>query len=107
MHGESQVTTTTERIDIADICLAAAGYLGLTGHMVFQVIEDARGTVHLMECNSRFGGASTLSIAAGLDSFYWFLRECLGDDLQGVDFVESPEGLRQVRYATDKIISVK
>jgi carbamoyl-phosphate synthase large subunit len=86
--------------------LAAASALGLTGHMVFQAIEDRSGRVHLMECNSRFGGASTLSVAAGLDSFYWFFRECMGDDLHDVAFVESPEGLRQVRYASDKIVSV-
>ena len=105
-HGESQVTTTTVRKDIAESCLAAARTLGITGHMVFQAIEDDSGHVHLMECNSRFGGASTLSIAAGLDSFYWFFRECMGDDLHDVGFVESPEGLRQVRYASDKIFSV-
>lgn len=105
-HGESQMTTTIARKDIADACLAAAGTLGITGHMVFQAIEDRFGLVHLMECNSRFGGASTLSIAAGLDSFYWFFRECIGDDLHDVDFAESPGGLRQVRYASDKIVSV-
>jgi carbamoyl-phosphate synthase large subunit len=106
LQGESQVTTTTDRQGIADACLAAAGHLGLTGHMVFQAIEDDRGDVHLIECNSRFGGASTLAIAAGLDSFYWFFRECLGNDLHDVAFVESPEGLRQVRYAADKIFTV-
>jgi carbamoyl-phosphate synthase large subunit len=101
------VSTTTDRKDIAGVCLAAADHLGLTGHMVFQAIEDPSGSVHLMECNSRFGGASTLSIAAGLDSFYWFFRECLGDDLRDVAFVESPKGLRQVRYAADKTFTVK
>ncbi|PID40427.1 MAG: carbamoyl-phosphate synthase [Proteobacteria bacterium] len=105
-QGESQVTTTVEHKNIADTCLAAAGHLSLTGHMVFQAIEDFSGSIHLMECNSRFGGASTLSIAAGLDSFYWFFREGLGDDLGDVAFVESPGDLRQVRYAADKIIAV-
>jgi carbamoyl-phosphate synthase large subunit len=105
-HGESQVTTATARKDIADGCLTVARVLGITGHMVFQAIEDSSKNVHLMECNSRFGGASTLSVAAGLDSFYWFFRECIGDDLHDVAFVDSPNGLRQVRYASDKIVSM-
>jgi carbamoyl-phosphate synthase large subunit len=58
--------------------------------------------LHLLECNCRFGGASTLSIAAGLDSFYWFLRECLNEDLSDLPFLNYRRGLRQIRYAEDK-----
>ena len=104
IHGESQVTTTTERPDIEETCLEAAADIGLTGHALFQIIEDPRGTLKILECNCRFGGASSLSVAAGLDSFYWFFRECLGDDLSDVPYVSSPAGLRQIRYAEDKVV---
>ena len=83
-HGESQVTTTTDRPDIEKTCFEAADAIGLTGHALFQIIEDPQGTLKILECNCRFGGASSLSVAAGLDSFYWFFRECLGDDLSDV-----------------------
>jgi carbamoyl-phosphate synthase large subunit len=104
IHGESQVTTTTERPDIEKTCLEAAAAIGLTGHALFQIIEDTRGSLKILECNCRFGGASSLSVAAGLDSFYWFFRECLGDDLSDVPYVPGPNGWRQIRYAEDKVV---
>ena len=103
IHGESQVTTTTDRPDIEKTCLEAAAAIGLAGHALFQIIEDTRGTLKILECNCRFGGASSLSAAAGLDSFYWFFRECQGDDLSDVSFLHSRAGLRQIRYAEDKV----
>lgn len=105
VRGESQVSVTVSRPDIKKICVDAAGHLGLRGHVLFQIIEDenSAGSLHLLECNCRFGGASSLSIAAGLDSFYWFFRECCGDDLSGTPFLENKQLLRQVRYPEDKI----
>jgi len=104
VNGESQVTTTVDRPDIEKACLETAVIIGLTGHTLFQIIEDSSGSLNILECNCRFGGASTLSVAAGLDSFYWFFGECLGDDLSDVPFVKIPFGLRQIRYAEDRII---
>ena len=104
IHGESQVTTTADRPDIEKTCLEAAAAIGLTGHALFQIIEDIRGNLKILECNCRFGGASSLSVAAGLDSFYWFFREFLGDDLSDVSFLHSRAGLRQIRYAEDKVV---
>jgi carbamoyl-phosphate synthase large subunit len=106
IHGESHVTTTAARPDIEKICLEAAAIIGLTGHVLFQCIEDLSGGLNLLECNCRFGGASSLSVAAGLDSFYWFFRECLGDNLSDVPYVSSPAGLRQIRYPEDKVVQM-
>lgn len=106
VHGESQVSTTVDRSDIREISFNAATIIGLTGHALFQVIEDTSGILHIVECNCRFGGASTLSVAAGLKSFDLFFRECLGDDLSGIAFIEGQAGLRQIRYSEDKIIQV-
>lgn len=105
-HGESQVTTTADRPEIEKTCIEAAAIIGLTGHVLFQIIEGRSGSLNIIECNCRFGGASSLSIAAGLDSFYWFFRECLGDDLSDVPLVKGRQGLRQIRYAVDRIVQV-
>jgi carbamoyl-phosphate synthase large subunit len=102
--GESQITTTVRYPDLEQMCAAAAETLGLYGHAVFQVIVDQLGKFHIIECNSRFGGASRLSVAAGLDSFFWFFMESTGQDLDQIPFVRSKEEMRMVRYAEDHII---
>ena len=84
VRGESQVTTT-----ILDPALAAqltpiVEKLGLYGPLVLQAMLTDDGGLHLIECNCRFGGASTLGIAAGVDSFFWFLQEAAGADLEPV-----------------------
>ncbi len=104
IHGESQVTTTAIRKDIEKVCLNAAAVIGLQGHVMFQVIVDPSGKIHLIECNCRFGGASPLSVAAGLDSFYWFFCESSGEDLTHLSFVRAAQPLRMVRYAGDLIV---
>ena len=101
--GESQITTTLRHAGIESLCAQIAEKLGIFGHCVFQLIEDERGQLHVIECNARFGGASTLSIAAGLDSFCWFLLESRGQSLDSRPFVRPPRELRQVRYACDQV----
>jgi carbamoyl-phosphate synthase large subunit len=78
--------------------------LGIYGHAVFQLIQSSTGGLHVIECNARFGGASTLSIAAGLDSFYWFLLEACGDSLSQYPFARCRRELRQIRFARDLVI---
>ncbi len=106
VEGESQVTTTIELPEIEKMCSTVASVLNLTSHLVFQVIMDLEGTIHLVECNCRFGGASSLSVAAGLDSFYWYFLECAGEDLSPLKFDRKPYQLKQVRYPEDKVIQV-
>jgi len=104
--GESQITTTIAMPGIEEMCQAAAAEMCLTSHLVFQAIVDSEGKIHVVECNCRFGGASSLSVAAGLDSFYWFFLECAGDDLSHINFIPRSHQLRQVRYPEDKIVQV-
>jgi carbamoyl-phosphate synthase large subunit len=103
LGGESQVTTTVRHARAESLCAAIAAKLGIYGHCVFQLIEDERGQLHIIECNARFGGASTLSVAAGLDSFCWFLLESRAQTLGSAPFVRAPRELRQVRYACDRV----
>ncbi|MFC3886641.1 ATP-grasp domain-containing protein [Bacillus songklensis] len=103
-NGESQITSTVRNHNVELIFSKVAEDLGLYGHAVFQAIVDRHGTIHIIECNSRFGGASTLSIAAGLDSFYWFLMESSGFNIDNYEFKRSIHEKTQVRYAEDMVI---
>lgn len=102
VNGEAQVSTTFRDPRLEELCAALAGELGLYGHAVFQFFRDEEGAYHLIEANPRFGGASTLSIAAGLESFYWFLLETIGGDLDAHLFQRRGEK-RLVRYPADLI----
>ena len=103
VRGEAQVTTTLPDPALTARLSAIVAELGLYGPLVLQAIQDAQGAVHLIECNCRFGGASTLGIAAGVDSFFWFLQEAAGATLAAFPFVPVREPLRQVRAAHDTV----
>ncbi|WP_409071351.1 ATP-grasp domain-containing protein [Geobacillus subterraneus] len=107
VNGESQVTTTIKNEKLERMCRDIAKCLKLYGHIVMQVIMDNQGDFHIIECNSRFGGASTLSIEVGLDSFYWFFLESQGKNLDDYPFVRSETEKRQIRYPTDLIIDIR
>jgi carbamoyl-phosphate synthase large subunit len=99
--GESQVTTTFRDERVEAVVGEALGALRLSGPVVLQAILAPGGEVHVIECNSRFGGASTLSLAAGLDSFYWSLLERRGADPEGFVFRPPARPIRQVRVPAD------
>lgn len=96
-NGESQITTTFKDDQLENQCIELAEKLGLYGHVMFQLIDG-----QFLECNPRFGGASTLSLAAGLESFYWFFLENQGVSLPVFD--RSQEEKTLVRYPKDLII---
>lgn len=104
--GESHITTTAKNDMLERMCQNVVEYLRLYGHVVIQVMIDDIGRMHLIECNSRFGGASTLSIEVGLDSFYWFLLEAIGENVNHYPFFRSQNEKRQVRYPMDLIVDV-
>lgn len=105
VNGESQITSTVKNTRLEEQCTSVAKRLGLYGHAVFQVLCSENQELHIIECNPRFGGASTLSLAAGLDTFKWFFQECLQVPLS--PFVRCAEEKRQVRYAADLILDLK
>lgn len=102
VDGESQITYSLQDKAMEELCLKTADTLGLYGHAVFQVLRDDSG-IHVIECNPRFGGASTLSVAMGLRSFEWFLEESLGQPLS--PFKRSSKEIQMVRYPEDKIFT--
>jgi len=100
--GESQITTSVQDQQLENLCSEISEYLGLYGHAVWQVLRDDNGNLHLIECNPRFGGASSLSVAMGLNTFAWFFLEVLGQSLP--PFSRSPHEKRQIRYAQDLLL---
>ncbi len=106
IEGESQVTTTVPNVALEKECAEYIKKLHLCGHVLIQFIQDTAGVIHIIECNSRFGGASTLSVSAGLDSFYWFLLEVKGNNLDDYPFQRLSTRLRQVRYPCDLVIEL-
>lgn len=103
IEGESQVSTTLQASYLEKLIIETAETLKLLGHVNFQVIKQASThSFYIIECNPRFGGASTLSVAAGLDSFRWFFHEVLNEPLP--PFNRLPQELRLIRHAEDTII---
>lgn len=104
VHGESRITTTVQDATLRDLGRRVATELNLYGPAVIQAIRDHEGRIHLVECNARFGGASTLSIAAGLDVFGWFLREIRREGIDSGSFSPVTEPLTQIRTPHDTLL---
>ncbi|MFC4599649.1 NAD-dependent epimerase/dehydratase family protein [Cohnella hongkongensis] len=100
IDGESQSTVTFRDESIERLCSDLAEKLGIYGHAVMQLMVDDSGRPHIIECNARFGGASRLSLEAGLDSFRWFLMEGEGQPLDE-PFVRLGRERRMIRFPED------
>jgi carbamoyl-phosphate synthase large subunit len=101
VNGESQVTTTFRDQALEDTLILVLESLKLCGPVVMQAIIDANNKPHVIECNARFGGASTAAIAAGLDSLYWSLLEARGENVEEYAFTRAAHDIRQIRVACD------
>ncbi len=77
--GESSTTQVVHNPELEALAVKVADGLGLVGHSVVQAFWSERNGPRLIEVNPRFGGASTLSIRAGLDSPRRILGMLRGD----------------------------
>jgi len=102
IFGESQVTTTFTDKLLEKQAVEFISKLELRGPVVLQAIVS-EGELHVIECNPRFGGASTASIAVGLDSLYWSLAE-VADPNFSPEFTRTSHEVRQVRMPMDLLI---
>lgn len=102
VSGESQVTTTFRDAVLEEQAMRVLAALELHGPVVLQAIVVDDG-LQVIECNPRFGGASTASIAVGLDSLYWSLADALGDSAPPI-FKRTSGEIRQVRMPVDRLI---
>ena len=103
VSGESQVTTTFRAPDLEDQAariFTALGAVGLAGPAVMQGIVTENG-LSVIEVNARFGGASTASIAVGLDLVGWSLMEHLVAGEALPPFKRNAGEVRQVRVPQD------
>jgi carbamoyl-phosphate synthase large subunit len=102
VNGESKVTSTFNNDVLERTFSEILKSLNLYGHVILQAFIDEEEGVHVIECNPRFGGASTLSLRAGLDSFYWAYLESQGiDDLANYPFFKSDKEITQIRHSQD------
>lgn len=101
IDGESQITEIIDYPKLEELINRASIVLDLKGHIMFQAIEDRDGELWIVECNARIGGASTLSIYAGLDTFNWWIKETIGDEIHSPIEIKK---LKQIRYKKDLII---
>jgi len=101
VDGESQVTTSFEDASLQKKFFDFLDQSDFYGHITLQAIIDDYDKVHVIECNPRVGGASMLSIHAGLESFFWFFAEVLGEDLTAYPFIPASKPVTLVRYPND------
>jgi len=95
--GEAVITSTVTDKNIEDKIKYFLELNKIQGHSITQVIKQ-NDEYFLVECNTRFGGASTLSYKMGLKSFYWFFCEV---NNQEFTFEKSSKNFRQVRVPKD------
>ena len=101
INGESQITTTVHNEEIIKATKQLLSDADLYGHQVVQFIKDKEGKLWLLECNSRYGGASAISSKCGLETFYWFVLESMGESIDDCYFPSKIEEVKQVRYPSD------
>ena len=101
VDGESQITSTFLNEDLENIFRNIIKSLNLYGHIILQVFIDENNDIHVIECNARFGGASTISLQAGLDSFYWIYLESQGVSIKDYPFIQLESEITQIRHSKD------
>lgn len=101
VNGESEVTTTFQNVIIESQAIQIIEALALSGPVVLQGILDQDDEVHFIECNARFGGASTASIVAGLDGLFWSFLEMRGEKIDEHTFKRDPRQIIQIRIPSD------
>lgn len=98
-NGESKVTTTFYDEQIDHICKNFTLKNKFCGPLVLQYIKN-NNNYYIIECNTRFGGASTLSIKAGLDVFNWVIQELEGAR-DKIIFNKKSKQMTQIRVSKD------
>ena len=101
VNGESKVTTTFRNQEFENQFKIFLENFQFYGHVVLQAIINQQGEIQIIECNARFGGASTASITVGLDSLYWSILDSFNEDIKNHPFNRSDIEFTQVRVQQD------
>ena len=62
-----------------------------------QVIVDNSDNLHLVEINPRLGGATPLSLEAGLSSIYWTLSEFINPNAKIKEISKIKHGMKLIK----------
>jgi carbamoyl-phosphate synthase large subunit len=103
--GEAVKSQVEAAPDLADQALVLCAALGLVGHNVVQAFYTPQAGPRFIEVNPRFGGASNLSIQAGLASPERLLQMLEGQDKAAAAPRPIAEGLMLLRYAQDRFVT--
>ena len=103
--GESQVTTSVHDLRIESVGIELSSSLKLTGHGLVQIIDDGT-SLHIVECNARIGGASTLAFYCGLISPIWSILEAQGLSLDACPFTPNRNRIRMIRNQKDSFVDL-
>lgn len=103
VDGESLITSTFSNVKLEKEIVQILEKLKLSGPIVLQAIIDTNEKIHIIECNTRFGGASSTGIAAGVDSLFWSILEANNVDIEKYPFIRSSKEIRQIRLTADYI----
>lgn len=101
ISGESKISKVVSMPSLEKISMDIGEKLGLVGHNVIQAFGNSDfGKNIIIEANARFGGASNLSIVAGLDSPNRIIKMMLGDE-SAYNINDIDIGLEMYRYSED------
>lgn len=103
--GEAVKSRTEDLADLVDQALGLCSALGLVGHNVVQAFHSSEKGVQFIEINPRFGGASNLSIQAGLASPERILQMLAGEDVEAARERPIVHGLTMLRHAEDRFVT--
>jgi carbamoyl-phosphate synthase large subunit len=101
--GEATVSLVERRPQLEALSLQLCRAIGTVGHAVVQAFDDDAEGPKFIEVNPRFGGASNLSIAAGLESPKRLLG-FVSNDSSAYQPRAIRDGLRMLRYSQDILV---
>lgn len=103
-------------IDNPKLCAVAkdlCAKLGLKGHNLVQAFCSDDNDIHIIEVNARYGGASMMSVAAGMNSPEWLLQLSEAVQDQGSSAIKNLSrstisyGAKYIRSETDPLSYIK
>ena len=102
-NGESKVTSNFKNKRIEKKFEYFFSHLKFRGPVIAQAIMN-KNNLFIIECNPRFGGASTASIYTGLDIFYWSILEILEPKTKQIKYNSVKKRIRQARVEKDIVV---
>jgi carbamoyl-phosphate synthase large subunit len=101
IDGEAKITTTFSNKEIEDLAIQLARSINVTGVSVLQGFILPNDQIVIIECNARFGGATTASINSGIPMFDLALLDLIGKSTDLLLAGITRRTIRQVRASFD------